>query len=611
MWTRKSFRDGSCVLLSGRAPGRSFIIGCAVLTLLCGGTTESLAAHRHSDDLRHFTWNSLLDRPDKVEGEWTPASITSWNVRAANGSITRFTVEKASATVDGVPGTIATNADHDIEVFVPSEGAAGRPEGDLLRYKRPDQSDTDWSVLGKIREDQGGAAVAQVRVPAAKLRKFSWNETSDSPDKIEGQWTPISRTAWKVRSESGSTSRFTIENGSATVNGIPGMIATNADHDIEVFVPSEEAGDRPDGDVLRYKRPDQSDTDWSVLGEIREGRARHRAPPVQVAATPPPASAPSAGQASQAASQEEQQQAQEEADAREQKINDLQNDIEMADNDADGYESMAQSAAQETNTTCFAGGIAGDFCRQQEQSTIDGYIRQANEAREKADRLRRELAELQNAPPPQPSAQAQAPQVGPGPAYTTPNLIQQTANQQTAAILAYGNGAAHRNAAPRTVPSPSYTQQPVYSQQPNPSYGQQPVYSHRPSPAYASSTNSGSSTSGQNSDRNQYAPALPASCVSNFWDSKYYGWLSFQNNCGQTINLGFVAQNGTGAFGGSGGAHNDIAPGASVNIGQTRAEVQAAGGGFILFVCPAGYIAVSASGGNLSATNTSFRCKKW
>jgi len=184
------------------------------------------------------------------------------------------------------------------------------------------------------------------------------------------------------------------------------------------------------------------------------------------------------------------------------------------------------------------------------------------------------------------------------------NLISETANQQTAAILAYGNAGARRNAAPRTLQSPSYAPQPIYSQQPAPSYSQQS------NPSYTTSTNSGSGTSGQSSDPNQYTSALPASCVNSFWDSKYYGWLSFQNNCGQAIHLGYISQNGTGAFGGSGGSAT-IEPGASVNTGQSQAEVQAAGGGFILFVCPAGYVATAANGGNLSATNTSFRCKKW
>mgnify|MGYP001549745211 CR=1 FL=1 len=107
----------------------------------------------------------------------------------------------------------------------------------------------------------------------------------------------------------------------------------------------------------------------------------------------------------------------------------------------------------------------------------------------------------------------------------------------------------------------------------------------------------------------EYARPLPSSCVTNFWDSKYYGWYLFQNNCGQAIHLKFIAQNGTGAFGGSGGSA-DIPAGRSHNIGQTPEEVNAAGG-YVIFVCPEGYVDVAANRGNLSSTNRRFQCKKW
>ena len=289
------------------------------------------------------------------------------------------------------------------------------------------------------------------------------------------------------------------------------------------------------------------------------------------------------------------QQAQQEDDDRQAKINDLEGDIEEADNDADGYQTMAQSAAEETNTTCYAGGLAGSLCRQGEQEAIDGYVQQANEARQKADRLRRQLAELQNAPPPPPSAQAQAPQVGAAPAAPMPNLIQNAANQQTAAILAIGR---------RGAPAPVQTFVPPQVQQ---------TAQPQPSANYSTASNdTGNRSSGGNiraTDPDQYTAPLNSSCVSSFWDQKYYGWLSFQNNCGQSIHLGLIAQNGAGVFGGSGGSV-DIAAGGSANIGQSQSEVNAAGGGYILMVCPAGYIAVAANGGNLSASDARFQCKK-
>lgn len=106
-----------------------------------------------------------------------------------------------------------------------------------------------------------------------------------------------------------------------------------------------------------------------------------------------------------------------------------------------------------------------------------------------------------------------------------------------------------------------------------------------------------------------YVPGLAGSCVSNFWDSSNYGWMSFRNNCGQAIHLTIVAFNGTGPFG-HGGAM-DIAPGASANIGQSPAEVGSAGGGYSTYPCPAGYVAVDANGRTIDSANEQFNCKLW
>ena len=121
----------------------------------------------------------------------------------------------------------------------------------------------------------------------------------------------------------------------------------------------------------------------------------------------------------------------------------------------------------------------------------------------------------------------------------------------------------------------------------------------------------GSGSYGQTGGSGQYAAPLSASCISNYWDTSPggFGWYAFRNTCGQAIHIGFVSQNGTGAYGGSGGSAN-LAPGASTNIGQSPSEVQSSGGGYIVFVCPAGYIPVSANGGQLSASNRNYQCKK-
>ena len=41
----------------------------------------------------------------------------------------------------------------------------------------------------------------------------------------------------------------------------------------------------------------------------------------------------------------------------------------------------------------------------------------------------------------------------------------------------------------------------------------------------------------------QYVAPLSASCITQFWDPKFYNWLSFQNNCGQAIHFSFIATN--------------------------------------------------------------------
>lgn len=105
-----------------------------------------------------------------------------------------------------------------------------------------------------------------------------------------------------------------------------------------------------------------------------------------------------------------------------------------------------------------------------------------------------------------------------------------------------------------------------------------------------------------------YEPALPGSCIGQFWDPKYYNWLSFQNNCGQAIHLSWIAASPSDTFGMS--SANDLPSGAAVNSGWNQAEVQRKGG-FLVFVCPDGYVPVdSATGEVVGRANQRFRCKQ-
>jgi hypothetical protein len=101
----------------------------------------------------------------------------------------------------------------------------------------------------------------------------------------------------------------------------------------------------------------------------------------------------------------------------------------------------------------------------------------------------------------------------------------------------------------------------------------------------------------------EYANSIPGYCVSSFWDSQFYGWLAYQNNCTQSINLTWVGIANGGAYSAT------IAPGAKASTGFSRSEVDRKGG-FELFVCPAGYIPVDANGNFVQQANTLFRCRR-
>jgi hypothetical protein len=101
----------------------------------------------------------------------------------------------------------------------------------------------------------------------------------------------------------------------------------------------------------------------------------------------------------------------------------------------------------------------------------------------------------------------------------------------------------------------------------------------------------------------EYANPIPGYCVSGFWDHQLYGWLSYQNNCGQSIALTWVGRTSGGAFSAT------ITPGGKANTGFSPAEVNNMGG-FELYVCPAGYIPVDSSGNFVSGPNILYRCRR-
>jgi hypothetical protein len=120
-----------------------------------------------------------------------------------------------------------------------------------------------------------------------------------------------------------------------------------------------------------------------------------------------------------------------------------------------------------------------------------------------------------------------------------------------------------------------------------------------------SSAGGGSGSAGGNSGT--YLAPITQSCIREFWDPKYYNWLSFENDCGQAINLTWIARNLNDHFGPS---TADIPAGHSANTGWTQAEVTTKGD-FALFACPAGSMAVDANTNqSISNPNATYHCKK-
>src|ERR1700722_4555446 len=190
------------------------------------------------------------------------------------------------------------------------------------------------------------------------------------------------------------------------------------------------------------------------------------------------------------------------------------------------------------------------------------------------------------------------------PGASDPNAVINAGNQQAAAIRAVGDANA--------VEQQAAAQQRLTSQQAAQLAAQQRVAAQQAANQNASSSTPSGSTrnSGGNTSATagQYAASLSATCIRGFWDPKFYSWLSFENQCGQAIHLSFVATSASDTFGMS---STDIAPGQASNTGWSQDEVNRKGG-FALFVCPAGYVAVDASTGQtVSRSNQDYRCKKW
>ena len=93
-------------------------------------------------------------------------------------------------------------------------------------------------------------------------------------------------------------------------------------------------------------------------------------------------------------------------------------------------------------------------------------------------------------------------------------------------------------------------------------------------------------------------------CLSEFYDSQYYNWLSYRNNCSQSVSVTFVSRFSSGIFGSV-----TISPGGKKNTGWSREEINRAGG-LTAFACPDGYHATGENGSELRHGATLATCRE-
>jgi hypothetical protein len=179
------------------------------------------------------------------------------------------------------------------------------------------------------------------------------------------------------------------------------------------------------------------------------------------------------------------------------------------------------------------------------------------------------------------------------PGGNDPNAIVNAGNQQAAAMRAIGDAAAARQQQMRQPVQPTAFQPSATPSRTLPSIPAGPS----PNPT-SSGGESGSAAV-------TYFTPLPSTCVRQYYDPAAYNWLTFENNCGQTVYLEFIFKHTvgwamTGAW--------TLPPGAHVNTGRSGADINQANG-FDLYVCPTDSVPVDLNGNVLSVNVDQYRCK--
>jgi hypothetical protein len=98
---------------------------------------------------------------------------------------------------------------------------------------------------------------------------------------------------------------------------------------------------------------------------------------------------------------------------------------------------------------------------------------------------------------------------------------------------------------------------------------------------------------------------IPArnSCIREFYDPGMYNYLTFKNNCSQSLTIVFVAKDGSGA-----GGSMDLRPGGQDSVGKLAGRVPKVGE-YQLYVCQSGYVPVDGNGKVVTKPRMDFRCR--
>ena len=94
-----------------------------------------------------------------------------------------------------------------------------------------------------------------------------------------------------------------------------------------------------------------------------------------------------------------------------------------------------------------------------------------------------------------------------------------------------------------------------------------------------------------------------SSCIREFYDSGMYNYLTYKNNCSQSLTVVFVAKDGSGA-----GGTMDLRPGAQDSVGKLAGRSPKIGA-FQLYVCRSGYVPLDDSGKLVSKPKSNYQCQ--